>query len=138
MAKAASPSSTFCDDLTMMAVRAASSPSMVPDAATAPVVSIVPPSHAPATSPPSPMSSASHGIRYIIGTAQTSTSEMMYESLRLSPRITPLVAIAAETPQIDTALDSIVDISLSTPSRREIQNAKYHTATTTTSACPSP
>lgn len=85
MTKAASPSSTFCDDLTITAVCSAVSPSSAPDATTAPVVSIVPPIQAPATSSTtfgSPSSAgrtsfASHGMTYIIGTAHTSTSEMM-------------------------------------------------------------
>ena len=73
---AATPSSTFCEDLTMTAVFAAVSPTRVPEAATAPVVSIVPPSHAPATSSLSPMRPESHGSRYIIGIAMISTREM--------------------------------------------------------------
>ena len=76
MRKAAAPSSTFCDDLTMMAVWAAVWPSRVPEAATAPVVSMVPPIQAPATSWFSPSSCESQGMRYIMGMATTSTSEM--------------------------------------------------------------
>ena len=44
---------------------------------------------------------------YIIGMAHTNTSEMIYESFLLSPLITPAVAIAAETPQIDTELANL-------------------------------
>ena len=46
-AKAATPNNTFCDAFTITAVSPATSPRIAPDAATAAVVSIVPPSHAP-------------------------------------------------------------------------------------------
>lgn len=49
IAKAANPNKTFCDAFTMTAVSPATSPSKAPDAATAAVVSMVPPNHAPAT-----------------------------------------------------------------------------------------
>ena len=49
--------------------------------------------------------------------------------------MTPQVAIAAETPQIDTELDSMVAISSSTFMRRE--KAKYQTRKTTIKACAS-
>ena len=65
-------------------------------AATAPVVSIVPPSQAPATSGVRPMSLESQGSKYIIGMAITSTSEMTVDNFLLSPLITPQVAMAAE------------------------------------------
>lgn len=55
----------------------------------------------------------------------------------LSPLMTPQVAIAAETPQIDTELDSMVAISSSTFMRRETQKAKYQTRKTTIKACAS-
>ncbi len=121
-----------------MAVSAALSPSIVPDAATAPVVSIVPPSHAPATSWLSPISSDSHGMIYIIGMAHTSTSDITYDRRLLSPLITPQVAIAADTPHILTALERRVPISRSTPIRLDTQNEKYHTNITTSSDCISP
>ena len=138
MTKAATPSRTFCDDFTITAVFAAVSPISVPEAATAPVVSIVPPSHAPATSSLSPMRLASHGRRYIIGMAIMSTSEITYESFLLSPLMTPQVAMAADTPQMDTAEESIVLISGSTFIFFPTQNAKYHTENTTIRDCASP
>ena len=48
------------------------------------------------------------------------------------------VAIAADTPQIDTALDSIVANSSSTRSFRANQKENVQTLTTTTSACAIP
>ena len=132
MAKAATPSSTFCEDLTITLYVSATSPKNLPEATTAPVVSIVPPIHAPATSCDRPSERASQGIRYIIGTATTSTSEMTNDSFRESPLIAPQVAMAAETPQIDTALASMTPISLSSFILEASQNVKYQTEKTTT------
>jgi hypothetical protein len=56
----------------------------------------------------------------------------------LSPRIAPQAAIAAETPQIDTAVDSITASSSSTFSRRASQKQKYQTTETTATACAMP
>ena len=133
MAKAATPSSTFCEDLTITLYVSATSPKNLPEATTAPVVSIVPPIHAPATSCDRPSERASQGIRYIIGTATTSTSETTNDSFRESPLIAPQVAMAAETPQIDTALGQhdahlLVQLSFCGAS----QNVKYQTEKTTT------
>ena len=50
IANAAKPNSTFCENLTMVLIFNAVSPTSVPEATTAPVVSILPPSHAPVTS----------------------------------------------------------------------------------------
>ena len=49
--------------------------------------------------------------------------------------IAPQVAMAADTPQIDTALDSITPISSSTFILRASQKVKYHTLNTTTMPC---
>lgn len=46
----------------------------------------------------------------------------------------PAVAIAADTPQIETALDIIIVNSSSTFNFLQIQYAKYHTDNTTTNA----
>ena len=46
--------------------------------------------------------------------------------------------MAADTPQMDTALASMVDISPSTFIFLAIQKAKYHTLNTTTSDCTMP
>src|SRR5688572_22011381 len=76
----------------------------------------------------------------IIGMAMISTSEITCDSLRLSPSMAPEVAMAADTPQIDTALEIIIRNSSSSPSRLVSQKVKYHTANTTTTDCrmPSP
>src|SRR6476620_3929715 len=74
----------------------------------------------------------------IIGIAVISTNDITYDSFLLSPWIAPAVAMAADTPQIDTALEIISDISLSIFMRRQSQNAKYHTDRTTTTACIKP
>src|SRR5690606_37610167 len=55
-----------------------------------------------------------------------------------SPSIAPDVAIAEETPQMDTALEIIKPISSSTFSFLHNQKAKYQTENTTTSDCTSP
>ena len=64
--------------------------------------------------------------------------EMTYDNFFVSPLIAPAVAIAAETPQMDTALEIIMVSSSSILSFLQIQNAKYQTLTTTTSACSRP
>src|SRR5690606_22549900 len=64
--------------------------------------------------------------------------EITYDNFLVSPLIAPEVAIAADTPQIDTALDNINDISLSIFNFLHTQNAKYHTDNTTTNACIKP
>jgi len=114
------------------------SPAMVPAATTAPVVSMVPPIQAPVTISESPIHFASAGISTIMGMATINTMEMIKESFFLSPLMAPAVAMAAETPQIDTPLASIVANSSSTFIFRAIQKVKYHTATTTMTAWISP
>src|SRR5688572_23557313 len=105
MAKAANPSSTFCENLTIVLMLSATSPTSDPEATTAPVVSIVPPSQAPVTSSLSPRYRAMIGIRIIIGMAVINTIEITYDNFFGSPLIAPAVAIAADTPQMDTALE---------------------------------
>src|SRR5690606_35033009 len=56
----------------------------------------------------------------------------------LSPFIAPEVAIAAETPKMETALASMRDISLSIFNFLHNQKAKYQTEITTTNACTKP
>ena len=56
----------------------------------------------------------------------------------MSPWIAPQAAIAAETPQIDTAVESMTENSSSTFSFRASQKQKYQTAETTSSACAIP
>src|SRR5690554_436924 len=132
MAKAATPRRTFCADLIITLYCSAVSPINLPDATTAAVVSIVPPSHAPATSCESPINFARYGSKYIIGIATISTSEITNDSFLGSPFIAPLVAIAAETPQIETELERSIDISLSILNALvDIQKLKYHTENTT-------
>ena len=138
IAKAASPKRTFCENLTIVAYLRPVSPAMVPAATTAPVVSMVPPSQAPVTTSDNPIQRAITGIKIIIGIAIIRTSEIMNDNFFLSPLIAPAVAIAADTPQIETALESIVAYSSSTLSLRETQNVKYHTVTTTITACKRP
>ncbi|KAF5035786.1 hypothetical protein DSECCO2_581950 [anaerobic digester metagenome] len=58
----------------------------------------------------------------------------MKESFLGLPLMAPQVAIAAETPQMETELDNIMDISESTPIFRETQKLKYHTLSTTITA----
>ena len=84
------------------------------------------------------MRSESHGRRYIIGIAMIRTRDMTYDSFLLSPFMTPQVAMAADTPQMDTADESIVLISGSTFIFFPTQNAKYHTVNTTISDCARP
>ena len=101
-------------------------------------MSSVPPSHAPDTTGGMSKARATHGISTIIGIATTRTSDVTYDSLRRSPWMAPQVAMAADTPQIDTALASIVASSSSTRIRLASQNEKAHTLITTTSACRMP
>ena len=56
----------------------------------------------------------------------------------MSPWIAPQAAIAAETPQIDTAVDSIAANSSSTRSFRHSQKQAYQTTNTTSTACTMP
>ena len=88
----------------------------------------------PATSGVSPIHFARSGIRDIIGMATTRTMETTKDSFLLSPLMAPQVAIAADTPQIDTALASIMPISLSSFSFLASQKVKYQTVKTTTTA----
>src|SRR5690606_3104797 len=74
----------------------------------------------------------------IIGMAVINTMETTYDNFFESPLIAPEVAIAAETPQIDTALEIIMVNSSSTFSLRHSQKAKYHTDNTTMSDCTNP
>ena len=74
--KAANPNSTFCENFTMVLIFRATSPTYVPEATTAPVVSIVPPSHAPVTSCENPKYFAIMGIKIIIGIAVISTIDI--------------------------------------------------------------
>ena len=71
---------------------------------------------------------------YIIGTATTKTSDTTNESFFESPFIAPLAAMAAETPQIETAVESSIPISLSTPIFLDSQKEKYQTAKITITA----
>src|SRR5690606_2090961 len=105
-----------------------------PVATTAPVVSIVPPIHAPATSGASPTKLASGGMKIIIGNAMMSTRLTTYDSFLPSPCMAPHVAMAAETPQIETALEIMIPNSSSILNFLASQYVKYHTTTTTTSA----
>src|ERR671913_74395 len=74
----------------------------------------------------------------IIGIAQIRTREITNDSFLESPLMAPEVAIAAETPHIDTALDIIMVSSLSTFNFLQSQNAKYHTEITTIRDCNRP
>src|SRR5688572_2528795 len=75
-----------------------------------------------------------YGMKIIIGMAVINTREMTYDSFLVSPLIAPAVAIAADTPQIETALLIIMVSSSSIFSFLQIQKAKYHTLKTTTNA----
>src|SRR5690554_4714150 len=70
--------------------------------------------------------------------AVISTMDTTYDNFFESPLIAPEVAMAADTPQIDTALEIIIVSSSSTFSLRHSQNAKYQTESTTMSDCNSP
>ena len=74
----------------------------------------------------------------IIGTATTNTNDTTYDNFVLSPLIAPAVATAADTPQMETALESINDISLSIFILRHNQKQKFHTVKTTTQDCINP
>ncbi len=56
----------------------------------------------------------------------------------MSPWMAPQAAIAAETPQIETAVESMTESSSSTFSFRASQKQKYQTAETTSTACAMP
>src|SRR5690606_11597286 len=133
MASAAIPNSTFCENLTIVLISSARSPTRLPDATTAPVVSMLPPSHAPVTSSDNPNSFAKYGMPTIMGIAVINTMDTTYDSFLESPLMAPDVAIAADTPQMETALEIIIVSSSSTPNLRQSQNAKYHTESTTIS-----
>ena len=118
----------------MVLIFNASSPTKLPDAITAPVVSMVPPSQAPVTASESPSKLAMKGMNIIIGIAVMRTTEMTYDNFFASPLMAPADAMAAETPQMETALEIIMDNSSSIPIFLQSQKAKYHTATTTSNA----
>ncbi len=61
IAKAANPRSTFWENFTIVEIFKASSPTIVPEAMTAPVVSIVPPNQAPVTACDNPKAWAIKG-----------------------------------------------------------------------------
>ncbi len=135
--KAARPNNTFCDDFIITLYFSAVSPMNLPEATTAPVVSIVPPSHAPPLPVTAPFHcQPGHDVHHRDGYHQ---NERYYvRQLFIVAFMAPHVAIAADTPQIDTALASMVDISSSTFIFRATQNAKYHTPNTTTRDCSMP
>jgi len=114
--KAAKPMSTFCAIFTTTATAMAASPAIAPAATTAPVVSIVPPIQAPATAGSIPTALAIRGWNNNIGIAQRRTSEIVWLIFFWSPFTAPPAAIAAETPQIDTAVPRIDANSSSSPS----------------------
>src|SRR5688500_9084764 len=70
--------------------------------------------------------------------AVINTNDIMYDNFFESPLMAPDVAIAADTPHIETALDSIIDISSSTFNFLHNHQAKYQTDRTTNNACISP
>ena len=76
MAKATKPSRAFWENLTITAAFSADSPRISPAATTAPEVSMVPASHAPPTMVDMPARSTTQGMRMVIGTATTRTSEV--------------------------------------------------------------
>ena len=118
----------------MVLIFKASSPIRLPDAITAPVVSMVPPSQAPETACDRPNILAMNGMNIIMGMAVIRTTEMTYDNFFASPLMAPADAMAAETPQMETALEIMMDNSSSMPIFLQSQNAKYHTATTTSNA----
>src|SRR5690606_7061988 len=138
IASAAIPSNTFCENFTIVLISNARSPTKLPEATTAPVVSILPPSQAPVTSWGNPNALAMYGMAIIIGIAVINTIDTTYDSFLESPLMAPDVAIAADTPQIDTALEIIIVSSSSTLNFRHSQNANYHTDNTTMSDWTSP
>ena len=122
----------------MVLIFKASSPTKLPDAITAPVVSMVPPSQAPVTASESPSKLAMKGMNIIIGIAVMRTTEMTYDNFFASPLMAPADAMAAETPQMETALEIIIASSSSIPIFLHSQKAKYQTAMTTSRACIKP
>src|SRR5690606_15292110 len=68
----------------------------------------------------------------IMGIAVINTIETTYDNFLESPCIAPDVAMAAETPQMDTALDNIKPNSSSIINFLHSQKEKYHTDNTTT------
>ncbi len=74
--KAATPSKTFWENFMMVLNLSATSPAIVPDATTAPVVSIEPPNHAPVVSAVRFIHLARSGMKIIIGIATISTREI--------------------------------------------------------------
>ena len=77
---------------------------MAPAATTAPVVSMVPPIQAPATAGDIPTHLAMRGSRISMGMAHSRTREMVWLTFLESPLTAPPAAMAAETPQMDTAV----------------------------------
>ena len=75
-----------------------------------------------------------NGIKIIIGIAVMRTTEITYDNFFASPLIAPADAMAAETPQMETALEIMMDNSSSIPIFLHSQKAKYQTATTTSNA----
>ena len=73
-----------------------------------------------------------------MGIAVIKTIEITYDSFLESPFIAPEVAIAADTPQIETAEEIIIVNSASIFIFLHNQNAKYHTERTTTKDCIKP
>ncbi len=74
--KAATPMSTFWENFTTTPAFIAASLMRAPAATTEPLVSSVPPSHAPPTTSGMPSERTTHGITTIIGTATMSTSDV--------------------------------------------------------------
>src|SRR6186997_3272276 len=66
--------------------------------------------------------------------AVINTREITYDNFFVSPLIAPAVAMAADTPQIETALEIIMVKSSSTFNFLQSQYAKYHTLITTINA----
>src|SRR5690606_25661680 len=130
--------STFCDDFTIVATRCASWSYIVPAPRTAAVVSMLPPNHAPATSGARPSALAIIGITTIIGSAVTITSAVIYVISSFLACTDPAAAIAADTPQIDTA-EAITARSVSGNfTRPPNHQVKENTDTTIISACTRP
>src|SRR5690606_8398455 len=74
----------------------------------------------------------------IIGMPAINTIDTTYDRFFESPLMAPEVAMAADPPQMDTALEIIIVSSSSTLNLRHSQNAKYHTDKTTMSDCTKP
>src|SRR6478735_9905977 len=102
-AMATKPMRAFWVVLTIVAMASASLPASEPAAVTAAVVSMLPPIHAPATASGSPNTLASHGNRKIDGSAKAITKDAAYASCSFLAWTAPAAAMAALTPQIDTA-----------------------------------